>query len=764
MWGGLAIVGSRDVDKEGEDFTGKVARVCAQNNMPVVSGGARGVDSIAMKNALDAGGIVIGVLASDLLRAIVKPEFLNAINQNRLLLISPYHPKAGFSIGNAMGRNSLIYAMADFGLVISSSYKKGGTWNGAINELKRSTDKKLFVKSGPGAPKGNEELIKLGALPWPENVDYDNLKNELIRLTNEPVEETKPREEKKIPRTRHPMNQKPKLELTWIGKEQQPRLEPRILIEDSDKSYGDKNTENMLIHGDNLLALKALEQDFAGKIKCIYIDPPYNTGNAFEHYDDGVEHSIWLSLMKPRLEMLRTLLRDDGSLWISIDDDECHYLKVLCDEIFGRSNFIANVIWQKKYAPANDSKWLSDDHDHIIVYAKNKPIWRPYKLPRTEEQDKLYTNPDNDPRGPWMSDNYTCAKSSDERPNLYYPIINPNTKKEILPKKTRVWAFSQEAHQRHVRENLMYWGKNGKNSTPRLKKFRKNLRDKGRVSSTIWSYSEVGHTQDARREILALNSENPFSTPKPESLLLRILKLSTLPGDFVLDSFLGSGTTAAVAHKMGRKWIGIELGDHCYTHCIPRLKKVVDGVDQGGISKEVNWKGGGGFRFYELAPSLLKKDSYGNWVIEEQYNPDMLAAAMAKHEGFRYCPHEEIYWKQGFSTEKDFIFTTTAFLTLEHLDRIHEEMKDDESLLIACKSFSDGCRGKYENITIKKIPQMLLGRCEFGKEDYSLNIVNLPGNNDDQEYVPPGPPDKARKKKEKKEPEGQLTMFEGGGN
>lgn len=268
---------------------------------------------------------------------------------------------------------------------------------------------------------------------------------------------------------------KQKLELTWIGKENRPRLEPRILLEDQEKSYHaaqrvtDKDIfDNRLIFGDNLLALKALEQEYAGQIKCIFIDPPYNTGSAFTHYDDGLEHSIWLSLMRDRLDILRQLLSEDGSLWITIDDNEAHYLKVLCDEVFGRANFVANVVWQKKYAPANDALWLSDSHDHVLVFAKSKERWRPNKLPRTQEQDDLYTNGDNDSRGPWMSDNYTCAKNADERPNLYYAVRNPNTGEEIWPKRTRVWAFDQAAHQRHVADNMIYWGKDGKNSTPRL--------------------------------------------------------------------------------------------------------------------------------------------------------------------------------------------------------------------------------------------------------------------------------------------------------
>ncbi len=511
-----------------------------------------------------------------------------------------------------------------------------------------------------------------------------------------------------------------KLELTWIGKEHQPKLEPRILIEDPAKSYGDKNSENMLIFGDNLLALKALEQDFAGKIKCIYIDPPYNTGNAFEHYDDNLEHSIWLNLMKPRLELLHRLLRDDGSLWISIDDDECHYLKVLCDEIFGRRNFVANVIWEKKFSPQNDAKWLSDSHDHILVYAKNKEIWRPNLLPRTPEMDARYKNPDNDPRGPWTSSDLTA-----QEPFEYglYEITGP-TGIKFSPGNNRHWIYGKDKMKELIEDNRIWFGKTGRNK-PRLKKFLSEVQS-GVVSKTIWKREEVGDNQEAKREVKVFNNEDVFQTPKPERLIERILTLASNKNDWVLDSFLGSGTTAAVAHKMGRKWIGVELGEHCYTHCLPRLKAVVDGTDQGGISKAVNWKGGGGFRYYYLAPSLLNQDQYGNWVISKEYNPQMLAAAMAKHEGFRYAPDENCYWKQGRSTEKDFIFTTTNLVTVEFIDAIHEEMLPDESLLICCKAFQEACIDRYPNITVKKIPNMLLGRCEFGKADYSLNIVNVP--------------------------------------
>jgi len=540
------------------------------------------------------------------------------------------------------------------------------------------------------------------------------------------------------------MPNKQKLELTWIGKGEQVELEPRILIEDPEKSYGDSNTENMLIHGDNLLALKALEQDYAGKIKCIYIDPPYNTGNAFEHYDDMLEHSQWLNLMEPRLQILRNLLANDGSIWISIDDDESHYLKVLCDMIFGRKNFVANVIWEKKFSPQNDAKWLSDSHDHILVYAKNKEIWRPNLLPRTAEMDKRYKNPDNDPRGAWTSSDLTVRTYNVA---CDYIIKTPSGK-EHKPPASRCWGVSKNKFDELVNDNRIWFGAK-ENNMPRIKKFLSEVKG-GITSMTIWKHTEVGHNQDAKKEVKVFNSEDVFTTPKPERLIERVLTLGSNEGDIVLDSFLGSGTTAAVAHKMGRKWIGIELGEHCDTHCLPRLKKVCDGTDQGGISKAVEWKGGGGFKYYELAPSLLNQDKYGNWVISKEYNPNMMAAAMAKHEGFKYCPSEVTYWKQGQSTENDFIFTTTAMMTMQMLDSIHEEMKEGESLLICCRKFQKGCDTKYENITIKKIPKMLLGKCEFGKEDYSFNIVTMPSNPDAPEFKPVGPGETENPKKTKK--------------
>lgn len=533
-------------------------------------------------------------------------------------------------------------------------------------------------------------------------------------------------------------NNKNKLELTWIDKyDKHDPLEPRILIENEEYSYGHPETGvlpngkpwngNMLIHGDNLLALKALEQDFAGQIKCIYIDPPYNTGSAFEQYDDGLEHSIWLSLMRDRLEVIYNLLSKDGSLWISLDDTEQAYCKVLCDEIFGRNNFVANVIWEKKFSPSNDAKWLSDSHDFILVYAKTKESWRPNLLPRTEEMNRRYKNVDNDPRGAWTSGDCSVKTYS---ASCDYPIMTPSGR-IVNPPAGYCWRFSKEKFNELRNDNRIWFGPDGCN-VPRVKRFLSDVKQ-GITPMTIWKYTEVGHNQDAKKEVKVFNSQSVFATPKPERLIERVLILGSNPGDIVLDSFLGSGTTAAVAQKMGRRYIGIELGNHAYTHCVPRLKMVTDGTDQGGISKAQNWEGGSGFKFYELAPSLLKEDKFGNLVINKEYNADMLAAAMAKQEGYTYQPSQEVYWKQGFGSETDYIYTTTQFMTVEALAAIYETMAEDETLLICCTSFQRECKQAFNNISIKKIPQMLLGRCEFDKDDYSLHIISAPEVENDED-------------------------------
>lgn len=520
-----------------------------------------------------------------------------------------------------------------------------------------------------------------------------------------------------------------KLELTWVGKDQRPKLEPRILLEDPELSYHAKHRfgpndqfDNRLIFGDNLLALKALEQEFTGKVKCIFIDPPYNTGSAFTHYDDGVEHSLWLNLMRHRLEIMQKLLSSEGSLWVTLDENEAHYFKVMADEIFGRSNFVRSITWQKKYSVSNNFLGIASITDHIFCYSKSAEF-KVNLLPRTDESISRYTNPDNDIRGPWKAVDYLNQATPQQRPNLCYDIINPNTG-AIIKNTKKAWKYDPEVHKQHVEENKIWWGINGKNSAPALKLFLSEVKD-GMTPHNWWPYDEVGHTDEAKKEMIGLfGNQNIFDTPKPERLIGRILKLATNPGDLVLDSFLGSGTTAAVAHKMGRRWIGIELGDHAFTHCQPRLVKVIDG-EQGGISKSVNWQGGGGFRFFKLAPTLLTEDKWGNLVINPEYNAEMLAEALCKLEGFRYQPSPEHYWQQGQSTENDFIYTTTQILSQSQLEQLSEEVGPDRTLLVLCNAFK-GSAQHLPNLTVKKIPKHVLNKCEWGKSDYSLQIQNLP--------------------------------------
>lgn len=524
------------------------------------------------------------------------------------------------------------------------------------------------------------------------------------------------------------MTKNQKLELTWIGKEKRPRLEPRILLEEAEKSYhakqrvSDKDIfDNQLIFGDNLLALKALEQEYTGKVKCVFIDPPYNTGSAFTHYDDGLEHSIWLGLMRDRLEIIRRLLSEDGSLWITIDDNEAHYLKVVCDEIFGRTNFVANVIWQKAYTSNQTAKHLSNTHDHIFAYAKDANVFRIGKLPRTEEQKLTFSNPDNDPRGPWKAENLSAGK-------FYaagqFPILGPNGQ-EFLPPKGRYWRCNEQQYESWLRDRRITFGRSG-DGRPMLKKFLAEMRDE-LTANTWWPHEEVGSNKEASIDLKAMfgDRNDVFQNPKPEKLLLRILTLTTVPGDLVLDSFAGSGTTGAVAHKMGRRWIMIELGEHCHTHIIPRLKKVIDGEDPGGISAAVGWQGGGGFRYYRLAPSLLQQDCWGRLVINKDYKAEMLAAALCKLEGFSYAPNDAHYWQHGHSTETDFIYVTTQTLNAEQLQALSDDVGEGRSLLVCCAAFH-GDSERFRNLTLKKIPKMVLAKCEWGHDDYSLNVANLP--------------------------------------
>lgn len=562
------------------------------------------------------------------------------------------------------------------------------------------------------------------------------------------------------------MTRKQKLELTWIGKDERPRLEPRILIEDPAHSHhaaarrdGDI-FDNILIQGDNLLALKALEAEYAGKVKCVFIDPPYNTGSAFEHYDDGIEHSLWLSLIRDRLEIIRTLLAEDGSLWITIDDNEAHYLKVLCDEVFGRANFVANVVWQKKYSPGNNEKGISADHDHVLIFAKDKERWAWNLLPRTEKQDGAYKNPDNDPRGIWKASDLTRAEHRDRD---FYAIATPSGK-QVWPAKGRSWSRPPAEIERLRLDNRLWFGPDGA-AKPSLKRFLTEVQE-GIVARTIWLRDDAGDNEQAKKEAKELNAASIFGTPKPEKILHRIFTIATNPGDLVLDSFAGSGTTGAVAHKMGRRWIMVELGDHAVTHIVPRLKKVIDGEDPGGVTEAIGWQGGGGYRFFRLAPSLLAADKWGRWVISKDYNAAMLAEAMCKHMGFTYAPSQDAreYWRHGHSSERDFIYVTTNSLAHDQLRAIAEDVGPDRTLLICCKAFSARLND-FPNLTVTKIPHAVLSRCEWGKDDYSLRIANLPVTDDApaQDLAPaPAPvPRKGKAKQAIKEPK-SPTLFDDG--
>lgn len=558
-----------------------------------------------------------------------------------------------------------------------------------------------------------------------------------------------------------------KLELTWIGKEEDPApLEPRILLDSPQYSFGEVETGtlpngrpwpgNMLIHGDNLLALRALEENFTGAVKCIYIDPPFNTGSRIDAdgkevgYDDGIEHSIWLNMMYERFKIIHKLLREDGAIFVHLDDNESDYCKVILDEIFGRKNFMNRVTIDARspsaFSTVNPGMFVASEH--LLFYAKNrqKLVENRVRVPRTPDYayNKFITNIEA-PYREWrfipVSEAFSrLGKVRSSSPESILKAYN----RFIIDNASRICRYTaisdtgagQKVIELKIQslnnpDTLFMLEREGLDNVyvingQQLTFYSKNVHEiDGQIQATklltdIWT--------DIAWEGIAREGDVTFKRgKKPERLIKRCIELATSSDeDIVLDSFLGSGTTAAVAHKMGRRWIGIELGEHAYSHCANRLQKVVTGSDQGGISKAHNWKGGGGFKFYELAPSLLNHDKHGNLVINKEYNADMLAAAMAKHQGFTYSPDEELYWKQGRSSEHDFIFTTTQLLTSETLEAIHEQLGENESLLICCTKFQSECRNRFSNITIKKIPKVLLDTCEFDHDDYSLNIISVP--------------------------------------
>lgn len=509
------------------------------------------------------------------------------------------------------------------------------------------------------------------------------------------------------------MEKKGKLELTWVRKYEEEKLEPRILIEDKSKSYGDPDTENMLIHGDNLLALKALEKDYSGKIKCIYIDPPYNTGSAFQQYNDDLEHSIWLCLMYERLKQLKVLLMDTGTIWVSLDDNEVHYFKVMADEIFGRKNFIADVAWEKADSPRMDAKLFSSRYDHILVYAKNIDTVKikqvvEEKIPahynkETVDGKKYYLKPLR-----YMGN----ADARKDRPNLFFPIQAPDGT-EVFPKRTDGtdgrWRWSKEKVENNL--ELIEWvnGKNGWTAYYRIFAEERGVRP----PETLWSFQFAGSNRSAKSEIKALFNDNKaFDTPKPEKLIEKILDIATEDGDYVLDSFLGSGTTVAVAHKKRRKWIGIEMGEHAYSLCKVRMDKVIDG-EQGGISKGINWQGGGGYKFYELAESLLVKNAtLPIYQLNPSYTWNMVCEAICKIEGFTYAPSGEF---QGHSSENRFIHITEEYVNAKYVMSVMKTLGEKQSLLVYCKKHQSDMI-LPENVEVKKIPNDLLDRCNFESE------------------------------------------------
>ena len=519
------------------------------------------------------------------------------------------------------------------------------------------------------------------------------------------------------------MQKQGKLELTWVGKYEEKKIEPRILVEDKTKSYGAPNSENMLIHGDNLLALKALEQDYSGRIKCIYIDPPYNTGSAFEYYDDGLEHSEWLNMMRPRLELLQKLLSDDGAIFISIDDDEFAYLKVLCDEIFRRINFVGTLVWEKKKKPSFLSN-IGSITEYILVYAKDKT-----KLPdlvyglTTEGKKYPFNNAGNGIRVltfPPHSVSFLFNDCVIEPQDMSGGNIVTELLDTIIVKNgINDNGFILKGEWRYSQQKLDEIVANQEKIVISKVPFRPNHVKMGGEPKKLKNLLSVSHygiatNEDATNESRALfGTAEAFSYPKPEMLLNILISTITNEGDTVLDSFLGSGTTAAVAHKMGRRWIGIEFGDHAYTHCKFRLDKVIDG-EQGGISKAVNWQGGGGYRFYELAPSLLVPNERIPSIkqVNPEYTFEQLCEAICKIEGFKYKPEGNMH---GYSSEKRFIHIAKDFVNGEYVNSILSTLDENESVLIYGTKIQSDLR-LPSNVEIKKIPKDLLDKCTFESE------------------------------------------------
>lgn len=548
------------------------------------------------------------------------------------------------------------------------------------------------------------------------------------------------------------MQKSGKLELTWVGKYEEDNLEPRILIEDKTRSYGDSDTENMLIHGDNLLALKALEQDFTGKVKCIYIDPPYNTGNAFEHYDDDLEHSIWLNMLFKRIRILHSLLSEDGSLWISIDSTEGHYLKVMCDEIFGRSNFVSDITYEKSNVTGlGQGGAIFNTGEKILVYKKNSlelnevlateklskktmQRYRKYiKSPGEKELVEEFNSASNGlPVRIYKHTNYEIGdislKNFESREveirAQYYEFFDTIYRTYVVQQENEFQNLLMAKMSKNTLFSVEYVPSRGRNEGRETTLFYHNgelcawLKDtaflEGRDVVKTTRLSNVWKNDDIPKADLGNEGDVVFPrSKKPEKLIERILLMATNEGDLVLDSFLGSGTTAAVAHKMGRKYIGIEMGEHCYSLCKKRLDRVVDGKDKGGVTKQYNWQGGGGYKFYELAPSLLVKNSkLPIYQINPEYTFDMLCEAICKIEGFKYKRNGAYH---GYSSENRFIHVTQEFVNGEYIKSVSAILRENQSLLVYGTKLQSDLR-LPDNIEVKRIPKDLLEKCIFESE------------------------------------------------
>lgn len=531
-----------------------------------------------------------------------------------------------------------------------------------------------------------------------------------------------------------------KLELTWVGKYDEKVVEPRILIEDTSKSYGDPNSENMLIHGDNLIALQALQQDYAGKIKCIYIDPPFNTGQAFENYDDNLEMSIWLGLMRDRITLLHSLLADDGTMFVHIDDANLPYITILLDEIFGRQNRLYLITFKQGAATGHKAinPGCVTTTNYIIMLAKDKNLWQPNRVYTKRARDSRYgkyiTNI-TDSYDNWniipLTEAYaisegmevsTARKVIKSNPALLdqfvlshadsvirtaRPDMN-NIGKDVQEKVIKSTQNPQEIIFLHRENNPdMYFFKG-----ERILFYKDKLKQ---IDGELVSAEPLTTLWD---DILSnnLHNEGGVSFPKgkkPEHLIKRVLEIASNEGDWVLDSFLGSGTTVAVAHKMNRRYIGIEMGTQAYTHCKKRLDAAILDNDLSGITKAVDWHGGGGYHFYELAPSLLVKNSkLPVYQVNPEYTFEMMCEAICKLEGFQYRPSGRFH---GHSSENRFIHITNEFVNAAYIMSIATELGENQSLLIYGMKIQSDLR-LPDNIEVKQIPKDLLQKCTFESE------------------------------------------------